>query len=218
MIPTTRRFQLRHNLTPAVKITLGTPSPAVGPRSDFRLWFSSSSKVRPRRHRRHTLGATVALNGSQELDVTFLLDCSPLLALCAGCGQQRLVTSNVVDSPFSKKFLCFPVGYPRRPGGVAIDEVHNLVVVPTRVAIRFRLQSGPRQPNPTNALATPSKPARPATPYWRRRTSPDSLISGRLLEPRASPGHQQWLKHGLMIDLVTPCRSWTIPQRRNPSS
>jgi DNA-binding beta-propeller fold protein YncE len=118
-------------LASAVKITLGATSAAVGPVKIFGSGFTSTSKVRLDGLDITTLGATVALNGSQELDATFpagfftgprhfVLD----VANSAG------VASNVMDFTVLEEIPLRPCsGTPAAPGGVAIDEVNNLAVV-----------------------------------------------------------------------------------------
>jgi DNA-binding beta-propeller fold protein YncE len=97
----------------------------------FGSGFTSTSKVRLDGLDITTLGATVALNGSQELDATFpagfftgprhfVLD----VANSAG------VASNVMDFTVLEEIPLRPCsGTPAAPGGVAIDEVNNLAVV-----------------------------------------------------------------------------------------
>jgi DNA-binding beta-propeller fold protein YncE len=125
------------NLAAAVKITLGTPSAAVGPVKIFGSGFSGASKVRLDMIDVTTLGATVALNGSQELDVTFppgLFTGPRHFAL--DIADSAFVASNIVDFTVLEEIpldACnvtpTSAGTPAAPGGVAIDEVHNLAVV-----------------------------------------------------------------------------------------
>src|SRR5258708_10118273 len=115
------------NLSAAVKITLGTPSPAIGPVKIFGSGFSSASKVRLDTIDVTTLGATVALNGSQELDVTFppgLFTAPRHFALDVANGAS--VTSNVAgftvleEIPVSNcNMTATSSGTPAPPGDVA---------------------------------------------------------------------------------------------------
>jgi len=155
--PNNTQIPVKANLTPAVKITLGTPSPAVGPVQIFGSGFSSSSKVRLDAIDVTTLGATVALNGSQELDVTFppgLFTAPRHFAL--DVANSAVVTSNVVDFTVLEEIPLLPCsGTLAAPGGVAIDEVHNLAVVTNTGCHQVSVFSlDPASLNPTNALAT----------------------------------------------------------------
>jgi len=126
------------SLAAAVKITLGAPSPAVGPVRIFGSGFSGASTVRLDMTDVTTLGATVALNGTQELDVTFpagFFTGPQHFAL--DVANSAFVTSNVIDFTVFEEIplapcnvtTAAPNGTPASPGGVAIDEVHNLAVV-----------------------------------------------------------------------------------------
>ena len=129
--PNNTQIPVKANLSAAVKITLGTPSPAIGPVKIFGSGFSSASKVRLDTIDVTTLGATVALNGSQELDVTFppgLFTAPRHFALDVANGAS--VTSNVSDFTVLEEIpLASCSGNGAKPGGVAIDEVNNLAVV-----------------------------------------------------------------------------------------
>ena len=126
------------SLAAAVKITLGAPSPAAGPVRIFGSGFSGTSKVRLDMTDVNTLGATVALNGSHELDVTFpagFFTGPQHFAL--DVADSAFVTSNVIDFAVFEEIplapcnmsITSPNGTAAAPGGVAIDEVNNLAVV-----------------------------------------------------------------------------------------
>ena len=119
------------NISPAVKITLGASPASVGPVQIFGSGFSSASKVRLDAIDVTTLGATVTLNGSQELDVTFppgVFTAPRHFAL--DVANSASVTSNVVDFTVLEEIPMTPCnGTAAAPGGVAIDEVNNLAVV-----------------------------------------------------------------------------------------
>ncbi len=119
------------NFSAAVKITLGAPSAAVGPVRIFGSGFSSASKVRLDTIDVTTLGATVALNGSQELDVTFPAGVfTGPRHFALDVANSSVVTSNVVDFTVLEEIpLPACSGTASAPGGVAIDEINNLAVV-----------------------------------------------------------------------------------------
>jgi len=118
------------SISPAVKITLGAPPASVGPVQIFGSGFTSASKVRLDTIDVTTLGATVAQNGSQELDVTFppgVFTAPRHFAL--DVANSASVTSNVVDFTVLEEIpLTACNGTAAAPGGVAIDEVNNLAV------------------------------------------------------------------------------------------
>ncbi|HEV1994743.1 MAG TPA: hypothetical protein VGR03_10460 [Candidatus Acidoferrum sp.] len=135
--PNDKNIPVKANLTAAIKITQGATSVATGPVKIFGSGFSGSSKVRLDTIDVFTLGATVVLKGSQELDVTFppnFFTGPHHFAL--DVFNSAAVTSNVVDFTVVEEILLDPcnvtptsAGTPAAPGGVAIDEVHNLAVV-----------------------------------------------------------------------------------------
>ena len=129
--PNNAQIPVKATLSAAVKITLGTPSPAIGPVKIFGSGFTSASKVRLDTIDVTTLGATVALNGGQELDVTFppgLFTAPRHFAL--DVANSAVVTSNVSDFTVLEEIpLASCSGNGAKPGGVAIDEVNNLAVV-----------------------------------------------------------------------------------------
>jgi DNA-binding beta-propeller fold protein YncE len=128
------------SLSPAVKITLGTPPTAVSGVKIFGTGFDSGSQV---------LLDSVAFASSalgnftfvsaQEIDVTI-----PVSILNAGPHHYALsvssssgIGSNVIDFTVLEEIplapcnvsTASPNGTPAAPGGVAIDEVNNLAVV-----------------------------------------------------------------------------------------
>jgi DNA-binding beta-propeller fold protein YncE len=139
------------NFSPAAKITLGTAPQPVGPVRILGSGFSAAPlQVRLDGIDVTTLGATVTPVGSQELDVTFpafIPGTTPPAPFFPAPRHYALdvVTSaptglnhsNVVDFTVIEEIplapcnvsTATPNGTPAAPGGVAIDEVHNLAVV-----------------------------------------------------------------------------------------
>jgi len=128
------------SLSPAVKITLGTPPTAVNGVKIFGTGFDSGSQVLLDgvALASTTLGNFTLVSG-QEIDVTI-----PVSVLDAGPRHYALsvtnssgVSSNVIDFtvieeiPFApcNVTTAAPNGTPAAPGGVAIDEVNSLAVV-----------------------------------------------------------------------------------------
>jgi DNA-binding beta-propeller fold protein YncE len=133
-----KKITVPANLTAAVKITLGAPSAAVGPVRIFGSGFSGTSKVRLDGVDISTLGATVALNGGQELDATFPAGFfSGPRHFALDVANSAGVTSNVIAFTVLEEIplapcnvtAAAPNGTPAAPGGVALDEVNNLAVV-----------------------------------------------------------------------------------------
>jgi DNA-binding beta-propeller fold protein YncE len=139
------------NFSPAAKISLGTAPQQVGPVRILGSGFSAAPlQVRLDGIDVTTLGATVTPKGSQELDVTFpafIPGTTPPAPFFPSPRHYALdvVTSaptglnhsNVVDFTVIEEIplapcnvsMTSPNGTPAAPGGVAIDEVHNLAVV-----------------------------------------------------------------------------------------
>jgi DNA-binding beta-propeller fold protein YncE len=139
------------NFSPAAKITLGTAPQPVGPVRILGSGFSATPlQVRLDGIDVTTLGATVTPKGSRELDVTFpafIPGTAPPAPFFPAPRHYALdvVTSaptglnhsNVVDFTVIEEIplapcnvsMTSPNGTPAAPGGVAIDEVHNLAVV-----------------------------------------------------------------------------------------
>ncbi len=166
------------NFSPAAKITLGAAPKAVGPVKIFGSGFSTTPlHVRLDGNDVATLGATVTIVSNQEIDVTFpatVPGSSPAVPFFSGphhfaldvvtSAAAGLNNSNVVDFTVIEEIPLAPCnvstttpnGTPAAPGGVAIDEVHNLAVVTNtgsgcnQVSV-FSLN--PANLNPTNALA-----------------------------------------------------------------
>ncbi len=121
------------NLSPAVKITLGTAPAAVSGARIFGTGFDSGSQVLLNgvAFASGTLG-NFTLVSAQEIDVTI-----PVSVLNAGPRHYALsvasssgVGSNAIDFFVLEEIPLAPCnGTPAAPGGVAIDEVHNLAVV-----------------------------------------------------------------------------------------
>ncbi len=138
------------NLSPAAKITLGGVAQDIGPVRIFGSGFSSTPvQVRLDGVDVSTLGATVTPVGNREIDVTFPKKQTPNGPVPFFSGPQHLALdvvtsaptnlnhSNVVDFTVIEEIplapcnvsMTSPNGTPAAPGGVAIDEVHNLAVV-----------------------------------------------------------------------------------------
>jgi hypothetical protein len=130
------------NLSPAAKITLGVAPQPVGPVRILGSGFSATPlQVRLDGIDVTTLGATVTPVGSQELDVTFpaLIPGTNMPVFPAPrhyaldvvtSAPAGLNHSNVVDFTVIEVIPLAPCnGTAAAPGGVAIDEVHNLAVV-----------------------------------------------------------------------------------------
>jgi DNA-binding beta-propeller fold protein YncE len=129
--PNDKQIPVKAKLGAAVKITQGAPSPAVGPVRILGSGFSATSKVRLDTIDVTTLGATVALNGTQELDVTFPAGVfTGPRHFALDVANSAVVTSNIIDfTVFEEVILPACSGTAAAPGGVAIDEVHNLALV-----------------------------------------------------------------------------------------
>jgi DNA-binding beta-propeller fold protein YncE len=139
------------SFSPAAKITLGAAPQPVGPVRILGSGFSATPvQVRLDGVDVSTFGATVTPNGSQELDVTFpafIPGTNPPAPVFPAPRHYALdvVTSaptglnhsNGVDFTVIEEIplapcnvtTAAPNGTPPAPGGVAIDEVHNLAVV-----------------------------------------------------------------------------------------
>jgi len=139
------------NFSPAAKITLGTAPLPVGPVRILGSGFSAAPlQVRLDGIDVTTLGATVTPKGSQELDVTFpafIPGTTPpapvfpaprhyaldvVTSAPAGLNHSNVVDFTVIEEiPLApcNVSATSPNGTPAAPGGVAIDEVHNLAVV-----------------------------------------------------------------------------------------
>ncbi len=140
------------NFSPAAKITLGAAPAAVGPVKIFGSGFSATPlHVRLDGSDVATLGATVAIVSNQEIDVTFpatVPGSNPPVPFFSGphhfaldvvtSAPAGLNNSNVVDFTVIEEIPLAscnvttttpPTATPAAPGGVAIDEVHNLAVV-----------------------------------------------------------------------------------------
>jgi DNA-binding beta-propeller fold protein YncE len=128
------------SLSPAVKITLGTAPTAVSGVKIFGTGFDSGSQVLLDgvAFASGTLGNFTLVSG-QEIDITIppsVLNAGPrhyALSVTSGSG----VASNVSDFTVLEEIPLAPCGVsatapngtPAAPGGVAIDEVHNLAAV-----------------------------------------------------------------------------------------
>lgn len=140
------------NLSPAAKITSGAAPKAVGPVRILGSGFNAASvQVRLDGVNVSTLGAAVTIVGNQEIDVTFpptIPGANPAVPVFPAARHYALdvVTSapaglnnsNVVDFTVVEEILLDPCNVttttpptstPAAPGGVAIDEVHNLALV-----------------------------------------------------------------------------------------
>jgi DNA-binding beta-propeller fold protein YncE len=118
-------------LAQAVKITSGVAPQPIGPVRILGAGFTVGSKVELDGIDIAPLGATVTRISSQELDVTFpagFFTSPQHLALQA--VDSAGVLSNVMDFTVVEEVL-LPAcsGTAAAPGGVAIDEVHNLALV-----------------------------------------------------------------------------------------
>jgi DNA-binding beta-propeller fold protein YncE len=170
------------NFSPAAKITLGAAPKAVGPVKIFGSGFSTTPlHVRLDGNDVATLGATVTIVSNQEIDVTFpatVPGSNPPVPFFSGphhfaldvvtSAAAGLNNSNVVDFTVIEEIPLAPCnvstttpnGTPAAPGGVAIDEVHNVAVVTNtgsgcnQVSV-FSLN--PANLSPTNSLATAVK-------------------------------------------------------------
>ncbi len=140
------------NFSPAAKITLGVAPKAVGPVKIFGSGFSATPlHVRLDGNDVATLGATVTIVSNHEIDVTFpatVPGSNPPVPFFSGphhfaldvvtSAPTGLNNSNVVDFTVIEEIplaACNvttttpPTTSSAAPGGVAIDEVHNLAVV-----------------------------------------------------------------------------------------
>jgi len=171
------------NFSPAAKITLGAAPKAVGPVKIFGSGFSTTPlHVRLDGNDVATLGATVTIVSNQEIDVTFpatVPGSNPAVPFFSGphhfaldvvtSAAAGLNNSNVVDFTVIEEIPIVPCNIttttppttsPSAPGGVAIDEVHDLAVVTNtgsgcnQVSV-FSLNSA--NLNPMNSLATAVK-------------------------------------------------------------
>src|SRR5229473_2517471 len=167
------------NFSPAAKITLGAAPKAVGPVKIFGSGFSATPlQVRLDGNDVFTLGATVTIVSNHEIDITFpatVPGTNPPAPFFSGphhfaldvvtSAPAGLNSSNVVDFTVIEEIPLAPCNVtttppttsPAAPGGVAIDEVHNLAVVTNtgsgcnQVSV-FSLN--PANLSPTNSLAT----------------------------------------------------------------
>ncbi len=144
-------FATPASLSPAAKITLGAGPKAVGPVKIFGSGFSATPlQVRLDGNDVSALGATVTIVNSHEIDVTFpatVPGSNPPVPFFTGphhfaldvvtSAPVGLNNSNVVDFTVIEEIPLPPCNVtttppttsPAAPGGVAIDEVHNLAVV-----------------------------------------------------------------------------------------
>ncbi len=139
------------SLSPAAKITLGAAPKAVGPVKIFGSGFNATPvQVRLDGNDVSALGATVTIVNSHEIDVTFPATVpgsnppvpfftSPhhfaldvITSAPAGLNNSNVVDFTVIEEiplPPCNVTTTPPATSPAAPGGVAIDEVHNLAVV-----------------------------------------------------------------------------------------
>jgi hypothetical protein len=145
-------FATPASISPAAKITLGAAPKAVGPVKVFGSGFNTTPlQVRLDGNDVSALGATVTIVNSHEIDVTFpaaVPGSNPPVPFFTGphhfaldvvtSAPVGLNNSNVVDftvieeiplPPCNVTTTTPPTTSPAAPGGVAIDEVHNLTVV-----------------------------------------------------------------------------------------
>jgi DNA-binding beta-propeller fold protein YncE len=139
--PLDANIPVKANLAAAVKIAMSTNgalSAAVGPVKIFGSGFiNGTSIVRLDGVDITTLGATVAFISSQELDASFpagFFTGPHHFAL--DVANSAFVTTNIVDFTVLEEIplpncgmTSTSAGTPAVPGGVAIDDVHNLAVV-----------------------------------------------------------------------------------------
>jgi hypothetical protein len=124
-------FAVPAQLAQAVKITSGVASAPIGPVRILGAGFTVGSKVELDGIDIAPLGATVTRISSQELDVTFPAGffTSPQ-HLALQVVDSAGVISNVMDFTVVEEVpLPACSGTAAAPGGVAIDEVHNLALV-----------------------------------------------------------------------------------------
>jgi DNA-binding beta-propeller fold protein YncE len=124
-------FSVPAQLAQAVKITSGATSAQVGPVRILGAGFTLGSKVELDGIDIAPLGATVTRISSQELDVTFPAGffTSPQ-HLALQVVDSAGVLSNVMDFTVVEEVLLQACsGTAAAPGGVAIDDVHNLALV-----------------------------------------------------------------------------------------
>jgi DNA-binding beta-propeller fold protein YncE len=140
------------NLSPAAKITLGAAPKAIGPVKILGSGFNATPlQVRLDGNDVSALGATVTIVSSHEIDVTFpatVPGSNPPVPFFSGphhfaldvvtSAPAGLNNSNVVDffvieeiplAACNVTTATPPTTSSASPGGVAIDEVHNLAVV-----------------------------------------------------------------------------------------
>jgi len=139
------------NFSPAAKISLRTAPQQVGPVRILGSGFGATPlQVRLDGVDVTTLGATVTPVGSQELDVTFpafIPGTTPpapvfptprhyaldvVTSAPTGLNHSNVVDFTVIEEillPPCNVSMTSPNGTPAAPGGVAIDEAHNLAVV-----------------------------------------------------------------------------------------